>query len=106
MMKIPHTVQKYIFKVNIAKSAYDQPCKWGQSHQGLSALADLYDISMHLLIQRISYIHDYDLYNGVKVTNIHFQLGIVPKVCVSLAGIKPMAQEFFTVKISNTQVLL
>ena len=38
---------------------------------GLSALACLYDISMHLLIQRISYIKEYDLDNGVKVTNKH-----------------------------------
>ena len=59
------------FRVNITQSAYDQPCKWGQSHEGLSALACLYDISMHLLIQRISYIHDYGLDNGVGVTNIH-----------------------------------
>ena len=59
------------FRVNIAKSAYDQPCKWGQGHQGLSALACLYDISMHLLIQRISYIRDYAFDNGVGVTNIH-----------------------------------
>ena len=70
MMKYHPLVQKYVLR-KIAKSAYDQPCKWGQSHQGLSASACLYDISMHLLIQRITYIQDYDLDNGVKVTNIH-----------------------------------
>ena len=31
----------------------------------------LVSISMHLLIQKISYIQDCDLDNEVKVTNIH-----------------------------------
>ena len=81
MMKYHPLVQKYILG-KIVKSAYDQPCKWGQRHQGLSALTCLYDISMHLLIQRISYIQDYDLDKGVKL-QIYIKLGIVQKVCLS-----------------------
>ena len=40
-------------------------------------------------------------------SQIYIKLEIVPKVCLSgLAGIKPMAQELFLVKISYMQVLL
>ena len=99
MIKYHQLVQKLVLG-KIAKSAYDQPCKWGQNHQGLSALACLNDIYMHLLIQKISNIQDYDLYNRVKVTNIHETWNCPKGMSIMLGRNLDMAQELFIVKTS------
>ena len=84
MIQYHPQVQKY----NLGKqcSVHLWPCKWDQSHQKISALACLFDISMQIwrnsicsfksyptyktMVQKIFYLQEYDLENEVKATKI------------------------------------
>ena len=73
MIKNHPPFQKYTLGKHFYKLVWQ--CKCGKRHQSLSTLVSSFDVckleETPSFSSKVSVIQDYELHNGVKVTNIH-----------------------------------